>query len=169
VWLGNDNGKPMNRAMGGGLPAEIWHQIMDIGHAGKAPLALPGTLRQMPGAADPQTAALPWMPLAARAPRVGRILENLPWLSGPAEPQPSIAMPAQLQAPAVVNASARPRAIVRLTATPEQPAYPRERINENFIAKALAESAADPASRTAADETATPGRLRGMMSLGAWW
>ena len=43
VWIGNDNGKAMKRAMGGGLPAELWHEVMMTAHAGKAPLALPGT------------------------------------------------------------------------------------------------------------------------------
>ena len=50
----------MKGAMGGGVPAEIWHQVMEVGHAGKAPLALPGTMRQAP--ADGQVAVLPWTP-----------------------------------------------------------------------------------------------------------
>ena len=170
VWLGNDNGKPMNRAMGGGLPAEIWHQIMDIGHAGKAPLALPGTMRQMPGAADPQVAALPWTPPAAHTPRVGRILENLPWLSGPAEPKPSIAMPElPPQKPAIVNAAVAPRVPVPANTKAAPSAYPREQINEDFIAKALAESDVQTAAGMPAEAAATPERPRGMMSLGGWW
>ena len=28
VWAGNDDGRPMNRVVGGGLPAEIWREIM---------------------------------------------------------------------------------------------------------------------------------------------
>jgi penicillin-binding protein 1A len=28
VWVGNDNDKPMNKVGGGGLPAEIWREIM---------------------------------------------------------------------------------------------------------------------------------------------
>jgi penicillin-binding protein 1A len=28
VWVGNDNDKPMNKVGGGGLPAQIWHDIM---------------------------------------------------------------------------------------------------------------------------------------------
>ena len=28
VWVGNDNDKPMNKIVGSGLPAEIWHDIM---------------------------------------------------------------------------------------------------------------------------------------------
>jgi len=30
VWVGNDNEKPMNKIGGGNLPAEIWHDIMQI-------------------------------------------------------------------------------------------------------------------------------------------
>ena len=42
VWIGNDNGKPMKNAVGGGLPAEIWHEVMAAAHVNLAPLALPG-------------------------------------------------------------------------------------------------------------------------------
>jgi penicillin-binding protein 1A len=28
VWLGNDDGKPMGKVTGGGLPAELWHEFM---------------------------------------------------------------------------------------------------------------------------------------------
>ena len=44
VWIGNDDGKPMNRATGGSLPAEIWNQVMRVAHEGQAPTALPGTI-----------------------------------------------------------------------------------------------------------------------------
>jgi penicillin-binding protein 1A len=43
VWVGNDTGATMNKVMGGGLPADIWRQVMLAAHAGKPPLALPGT------------------------------------------------------------------------------------------------------------------------------
>lgn len=42
VWAGNDDGAPMNRVVGGSLPAEIWRAIMLGAHAGKAPLPLSG-------------------------------------------------------------------------------------------------------------------------------
>ncbi len=45
VWLGNDNGRTMDKVMGGTLPAEIWRKVMMAAHKDKAPLALPGTLR----------------------------------------------------------------------------------------------------------------------------
>jgi membrane peptidoglycan carboxypeptidase len=28
VWLGNDDGSPMNKVMGGSLPARLWHDAM---------------------------------------------------------------------------------------------------------------------------------------------
>ena len=34
VWLGNDDGAPMNRVTGGTLPARLWRQIMTDAHAG---------------------------------------------------------------------------------------------------------------------------------------
>lgn len=157
VWLGNDNGKPMKGAMGGGLPAEIWHQIMEIGHNGKAPLALPGTMRQAPGA-DGQIAVLPWSPPASRTPRVGRILETLPWMSAPVQPQATRALPVPPQSLAIA-----PPAPVQSGQT----VYPREQINNDFIAKALADSEGDSAGQDA--RAAEQKRPSGMMSLGGWW
>jgi penicillin-binding protein 1A len=42
IWVGNDDGSPMNRVVGGALPAELWRAIMLGPHAGKAPLPLNG-------------------------------------------------------------------------------------------------------------------------------
>jgi penicillin-binding protein 1A len=42
VWLGNDDNSPTKRAVGGGLPVEIWSRFMKVAHAGIAPTALPG-------------------------------------------------------------------------------------------------------------------------------
>ncbi len=42
VWAGNDDGGAMNRVAGGGLPAEIWRDIMIGAHAGRQPLPLSG-------------------------------------------------------------------------------------------------------------------------------
>ena len=43
VWTGNDNGRPMNRVVGGSLPAQIWRDVMLAGHRGQRPAALAGT------------------------------------------------------------------------------------------------------------------------------
>ena len=32
VWVGNDDGRPMNRVMGGSLPARLWHDVMLLAH-----------------------------------------------------------------------------------------------------------------------------------------
>jgi penicillin-binding protein 1A len=32
VWVGNDDGTPMNHVTGGGLPARIWHDVMVVAH-----------------------------------------------------------------------------------------------------------------------------------------
>ncbi|AKI02833.1 penicillin-binding protein, 1A family [Hoeflea sp. IMCC20628] len=41
VWFGNDDGKPMKKVTGGGLPAQTWKQFMQVAHAGLAPVNLP--------------------------------------------------------------------------------------------------------------------------------
>jgi penicillin-binding protein 1A len=42
VWMGNDDGTPMKRVTGGGLPAKLWHDIMLDAHAGLPARDLPG-------------------------------------------------------------------------------------------------------------------------------
>ena len=42
IWLGNDDNSPTKKAVGGGLPVEIWSRFMKTAHAGIAPAALPG-------------------------------------------------------------------------------------------------------------------------------
>ena len=42
VWLGNDNGEPMERVTGGNLPARIWHDVMMEAERGMPSKALPG-------------------------------------------------------------------------------------------------------------------------------
>jgi penicillin-binding protein 1A len=42
VWLGNDDNSPTRKAVGGGLPVEIWSRFMKSAHQGVAPMALPG-------------------------------------------------------------------------------------------------------------------------------
>jgi penicillin-binding protein 1A len=165
VWIGNDNGKAMNRAMGGGLPAEIWRQIMDVAHEGKAPLALPGTTRQPGGASEAQVSALPWSPPVSRTPRVDRMLENLPWLVAPSAPQPPVAP----VAPIGQHVMAKVAQDTRIRIVPPAPVHPQDRIDDDFIAKALAQSESADAPRVAADDTAKPERPSGMMSLGGWW
>jgi penicillin-binding protein 1A len=42
VWLGNDDGTPMKKVTGGGLPVEIWTRYMRPVHQGVPVAALPG-------------------------------------------------------------------------------------------------------------------------------
>jgi penicillin-binding protein 1A len=42
VWLGNDDNTPTKKAVGGGLPVEIWSRFMKAAHQGVAPSGLPG-------------------------------------------------------------------------------------------------------------------------------
>ena len=37
VWVGNDDGRPMNKVTGGELPAGIWKRFMAVAEAGKTP------------------------------------------------------------------------------------------------------------------------------------
>jgi penicillin-binding protein 1A len=43
VWVGNDDGRPMNKVMGGSLPARLWRDVMLVAHAGGSSAALSGT------------------------------------------------------------------------------------------------------------------------------
>lgn len=42
VWYGNDDGDPMNKVTGGGIPAETFAKYMQAAHEGVPPAALPG-------------------------------------------------------------------------------------------------------------------------------
>ena len=42
VWVGNDDGEPMNKVVGGGLPARIWREVMLAAHERLPPGGLPG-------------------------------------------------------------------------------------------------------------------------------
>jgi penicillin-binding protein 1A len=123
VWVGNDNGKSMNRATGGSLPADIWHEIMRTAHEGLPPLLLPGTV-----AANPQTEAAMWGSAANHLPRVVEARDGLPWQ----------------RAPATGQALFRPdTSIMRET----RAAHPANSIDEDFIEKAL-EKADSPGGKS---------------------
>ncbi|MCA8900193.1 MAG: PBP1A family penicillin-binding protein [Hyphomonas sp.] len=42
VWVGNDDDTPMKKVTGGGLPADLWSDMMELAHAGKTPEPLIG-------------------------------------------------------------------------------------------------------------------------------
>jgi penicillin-binding protein 1A len=163
VWIGNDTGKTMNRAVGGGLPAEIWRELMLAAHEGKAPLALPGTIRQTTPAASIPVASMPVSPetWSGQSPRSQ--VELLPWLPSKAPQLP------HLQSPRIPPVAATySRIIVRPPALPA-PVYPSGQITEDFIAKAIAETEAAPPDAAVAEASPVRERPKGMMSLGGWW
>lgn len=49
VWMGNDDRTPMKKVTGGGLPAQMWRDIMIAADSGKPPRALPQEAPQQPG------------------------------------------------------------------------------------------------------------------------
>ena len=57
----------------------------------------------------------------------------------------------------------------RIKVLPPAPAHPDAPMDDDFIAKALAETAVEDAPRVAANETLKAERPRGIMSLGGWW
>ena len=42
VWVGNDDGTPMDEVTGGGLPARIWRDFMEAAHEGASARPIPG-------------------------------------------------------------------------------------------------------------------------------
>ncbi|MEQ1710149.1 MAG: penicillin-binding transpeptidase domain-containing protein, partial [Hyphomicrobium sp.] len=165
VWSGNDNGKPMNNVMGGGLPAEIWREVMVAAHGGKAPLALPGTAGSVPSGpsadAAPQPAAgdlepklLPWQrPVASPAPVARRLVPTPSVAAGRGNlvaPRPD-ALPAAAPAP---RPPSTPQNRADATVVPTGKSiglpkavpslHPAERIDEDFIARAMGGVAEPP-------------------------
>ncbi|MFA5954961.1 transglycosylase domain-containing protein [Hyphomicrobium sp.] len=146
VWVGNDSGKPMNRATGGSLPAEIWRQVMRAAHEGLQPLLLPGTV-----VANPQTEAAMWGGLANRLPRVVEANEPLSSQRAPGSEPP------RFSADAV--ATLTPHAV-----------HPVDSIGEDFIDKALATTQGGdggPATPAVAPDASTA--QSGKFPFSTWW
>jgi penicillin-binding protein 1A len=49
VWLGNDDNSPAKKSTGGGLPVDIWSQVMKVALQNVAPVELPGYVAPMAG------------------------------------------------------------------------------------------------------------------------
>ncbi|MBT6116286.1 MAG: PBP1A family penicillin-binding protein [Rhodospirillaceae bacterium] len=64
IWMGNDDGAPMNKVTGGGLPARLWAAFMKAALEGQPVRPLPGLalLDSGPIAAAPETVAPPSPP-----------------------------------------------------------------------------------------------------------
>jgi penicillin-binding protein 1A len=67
IWLGNDDNSPTRKAVGGGLPVDVWSRFMRAAHQGVAPSALPGAGGGSPITSLFQSAAAP--PAGGRAPQ----------------------------------------------------------------------------------------------------
>ncbi len=65
VWVGNDDGTPMQKVSGGRLPAEIWRRIVTAGLEGQPVKPLPGGGKPAPSDPKPAVAAKPPEPKKA--------------------------------------------------------------------------------------------------------
>lgn len=154
VWIGNDDGKPMNRASGGGLPASIWRELMLVAHQGKAPLALPGTA---------------FVPAAAMADRTPADAAALP----PSMTRLAVREPQRSSKAATRGSRTEPKTAQAARRAPT-PTPSNAKMGEDLIARVIEENA--DVGRDAEIATAEPvvapvqrERPRGMMSLGGWW
>ncbi|MCA0399891.1 MAG: PBP1A family penicillin-binding protein [Proteobacteria bacterium] len=68
VWLGNDDGDPMKKVTGSGLPAELWAEFMRPAQRNFPPRPLPGLGDESLAPASPDPAA-PVLPRPAAPPR----------------------------------------------------------------------------------------------------
>jgi penicillin-binding protein 1A len=92
VWVGNDSARPMNRVMGGSLPARIWQSVMTAAHEAEPPVPLPGAR-----SAPVETVAAKSAPVAANlSPPQGSALGSA--RVPPSKPQ--LKVPAHLPVPA---------------------------------------------------------------------
>lgn len=64
VWLGNDDGEPMKKVTGSGLPVEIWSRFMRAAHLGLPVQTLPSLAHLAPA---PQREAAPEVDLSERS------------------------------------------------------------------------------------------------------
>jgi len=77
VWMGYDDNSPLTGVTGGGLPAEIWHEVMMRIHQGVTPLPLPMIRpEELPASAVPTAPTYP-----------GQVFQADP--TAPANPEPS--------------------------------------------------------------------------------
>ncbi|MEQ8822920.1 MAG: PBP1A family penicillin-binding protein [Filomicrobium sp.] len=139
IWLGNDNGKPMDRVVGGSLPAKIWRKVMQQSHRGLPQMPLPGTFRpgtrigagresfvaRFEGQSNPPTAA------------VQRARKKTAFSSkGTKSPSGRIIVrPPKIVAKALAPQSPPP--LPGKSGRPPTPIHPKDAISGDFIARAL--------------------------------
>jgi len=87
VWVGNDNDKPMNKVVGGDIPASIWRRFMMAAHQNLAVRDFPWLLPDPAPESEPDPRNGYYETLAAEFGRVASELEAV------AEPPPGPAQP----------------------------------------------------------------------------
>ncbi len=112
VWFGNDDGKPMKKVTGGGLPAKAWQEFMIAAHKGLSPAPLFGSGQFMVNPVDPGVAS---QPMAAAEPQqpttIGNIISGVFGGNGEAENRyPQAPGQPQQQAPMAANGGPVPPA-----------------------------------------------------------
>ena len=77
VWMGYDDNTPHTGVTGGGLPAEIWRQLMSDLHADQPPRPLPMILPERPVAVVQPQPQRPASHSKPAAPTIGSLLESV--------------------------------------------------------------------------------------------
>jgi penicillin-binding protein 1A len=85
VWMGYDDNTPLKGVTGGGLPAEIWHEVMVRVHEGMPVTELPLIVPEPRLPPEPQQPEA-WQDPAAQQPGVEQSLDEA--MGGQAQPQP---------------------------------------------------------------------------------
>jgi penicillin-binding protein 1A len=120
VWFGNDNGRPMNRIVGGNLPARVWRDVMMPAHENRIPKALPGTETTQAAPLDSQNGSS-----RADADPIADLMKT------------DLTTP-QLKRTSVIdriNSAPKPQPIARQVVTTNTP--PVNRLDASFLTKAL--------------------------------
>ena len=123
VWLGNDDGKPMNKVTGGALPAAAWHEFMVAAHDGVPVAALPGRWTPTPAEAVAVQQAAPGENLFPSAPQGAAPAAAPAGGSQPLGPEDGLGISAA-PAPdstASITPTPRPRAPVAAAPAPSGP------------------------------------------------
>ena len=114
VWVGNDNGAPMDKVTGGSLPVAIWHDFMTSALEGRTPRDVPrggGALVANAGSPTqlaPEVAPTPTPPQEEES-GIGSLLNTI--LGGddstPTKPKSTPTQPAQKQQGPKLNEDTR--------------------------------------------------------------
>jgi len=137
VWFGNDDGSPMNRVAGGGLPALVWRDVMEPAHASLLPRSLPA----IDGLVDPTRAPTPTernRGPAMTAPHSPATVSTAGAVTPASASSPSPIPHGLEPVPQRRNVSAaKPSAVATDRSTSASPRFPSEPIDAELFARAL--------------------------------